>query len=166
MKNIIRKINTSFTVRIVLIAFFALAILFFAFLQGMFYANKKTTLIMANDGAYMNWIALQTINDSDFKKFESQIDTHLDQYSYKLADYIIKFPSRAERKHYNLLVHVRKYREKNGRHKENYIDRTSTISTKTIDDTINRAIAKLEEIHDINTWEKPNIEKIIMGKGR
>lgn len=166
MKNIFRKIYVSFAVRIILIVFFALAILFFAFIEGMFYANKKTTLIMANDGAYMNFIALQTINDSNSKKFESQIDTNLDYYSYKLADYILKYPYRAERRHYNLLIHVKKYREKNGRHKENYIDKISTITATTVDDTINRAISKLEAIHDIKTWEKPNIDEIILEKGR
>jgi hypothetical protein len=148
MKKIIKNTYVSWGLRTLFILLAIVIILGFTFMQGMFYANKKSTLIMANDGAYQAWIALISVKDADYKRCEGQTDAALDVYSYKLAEFLLQHPSYAQRHHYNLLKKVRDYRKKYMRHKQNF----SQIDDKTVDTTINKAIAMLEATHDTKIW--------------
>ena len=136
----------SWGLRILLAVFAVVIILGFTFMQGMFYANKKAIVRIANDNCYFCWQALTNAEEEQLKKpAYLQFKRELDVSSLKLAEMCLAYPSYIERKHYNLLVHIKKYKG-------------------TVDPKINQAISYLESTHDMKTWGTFDIGKFIKEK--
>jgi len=140
------------TVKISLVVISAILILGYTFLQGMFYANKKATIKMANSGSFYSVQALKMIKDKEYQdKIKILFDLDMDTSSQKLAEMALEYPDQIDRGHYNLLVLVRDYRKQHGR-MERFND---LIDTDLVDSKVNEAIAYLESTHELDNWKHP-----------
>ena len=146
MKKFIKNPFLAWSLKILLAVSLALIILGFTFLQGMFYANKKATVRIANDNCFFSLHALECFDDnSKAKKLRSLFERELDASSIKLAEMCLEHPDYVSRGQYNLLKHVKEYKKK-------------------VDPKVYEAISYLESIHDMETWGKFNIEDYIKQK--
>jgi hypothetical protein len=120
----------------------------FGFLQGMFYANRRATVQLANNGCFDAWSGLMALNDPVNRRLATLLDREMDSCGAKLAEMSLRYPSLIERRHYNVLIRVRDYRKKFGRGSEP----TPPLNAGEVDTQIAKAIAYLESIHDTNEW--------------
>jgi hypothetical protein len=114
----------------------------------MFYANRKATVRMANDGCFLAWSGLTALNDATNRRLATLLDWEMDSSGSKLAEMSLRFPSLIERGNYNLLIRVRNYRKRYGRGAET----NSNLDPAEVDAKIAKAIAYLESIHNTNQW--------------
>ena len=121
----------------------------FSFLQGMFYANKKATITMANDRCFYSVWALQAMKDPKKRHIAVLFDGDMDTAALKLAEICLKYPRQIQRLHYNILVQVRDYRKQYGREPR----RISDVDYHEVDKKVADAIAYTESIHDMKDWE-------------
>ena len=129
----------------------------FGFLEGMLYANRKLTVLLANDVCFSSWSGLTALNDPVNRRFTTLLDRQMDFSAAKLADMARKYPGLIERSHYNLLVRVRDYRKKHGHEAE----RSSDYDPADMDRRIAEAIAFRESIHNTNQWGIPTLDDVI-----
>jgi hypothetical protein len=148
MMQIIHNRRLSWTVRILLSLLGIAAIAAYAFMQGMFYANKKATIELANDTCFYAVHALRAVKDPGQQRVMQLFDRSLDSSALKLAEMCLKDPRYIQRSHYNLLVRVRDYRKQYGR--DNQLNRNT--DSVEVDKKIDEAIACLETIHKTNDW--------------
>jgi hypothetical protein len=148
MKQIIQNRQLSLTVRIVLTVLAVLLVAGFAFLQGMFYANRKATIQMANDECFYTVYALRALKDPEQRRVAVLFETGMDSAALKLAEMCLRYPHDIKRTHYNVLVRVRDYRKQYGRDPT----ATSDIDVRELDKKVAEAIAYLESIHDMKEW--------------
>src|SRR6184192_1961739 len=119
-----------------------------AFFQGVFYANRKATITMANDGCFYAIQALAAMKDPKQAGSALLFDIEMDSCASKLAEMCLKYSGQIERKHYNILVRVRNYRERYGRDAQRGVH----PSYAETDRKIAEAIAHLESIHNMKDW--------------
>ncbi len=150
MKQIIQRLWLSLTVRIVLIVLAVSIVAGFAFFQGMFYANRKATIRMANDECFYTVHALRALKDPEQRRVAVLFDAGMDSAALKLAEMSLRYPRDIQRTHYNVLVRVRDYRKQYGREPERS---AADIGTgREVDRKIAEAIAYLESVHDMKEW--------------
>ncbi|NOY74508.1 MAG: hypothetical protein GXP32_01790 [Kiritimatiellaeota bacterium] len=144
--SIIKNKKVSVGIRIFLIVIAITLILGFTFSQGMFYANKKATVRIANDNCFFTIYALEVFDEpAKAKKYRSLFKNELNASSIKLAEMCLKYPNYISRGNYNLLIHVKKYK-------------------KNVDPKVDKAITYMESIHDMKTWGVFNINEFIKNK--
>ena len=148
MSPLIQNRVLSRTIRIVLVILGVCLVAGFAFLQGMFYANKKATIRMANDECFYTVHALRALKDPKQARVAVLFDAGMDSAALKLAEMCLQNPRDIKRTHYNVLVRVRDYRKQYGRDSE----RTADIDGREVDKKVAEAIAYLESIHDMKEW--------------
>ena len=124
------------------------AVAVLAFFQGMFYANRKATITLANDGCFYTVQALRTIKDPKQARIALLFDTDMDSFASKLAEMCLKYPREIKRTHYNVLVRVRDYRKQYGRDPQ----RADDTDYLGVDKKVDEAIAYLESIHNMKDW--------------
>ena len=143
MKKIIKNKYLSKGIRIVIITVIILAILVFTFLQGMFYANKKATVRIANDNCFSALNALKGFDKPSYGKFFRPLfERELEISSKKLADMCLKYPNYIQRNQYDLLISIKEYQ-------------------KNVDPKVDKAIKYTESIHDMKTWGVFDIHQLI-----
>ena len=120
----------------------------FAFFQGMFYANRKATIRMANDECFYTVHALRALKDPEQRRVPVLFDAGMDSAALKLAEMCLQYPRGIKRTHYNVLVRVRDYRAQYGRETE----RVDGIDGREVDEKVAEAISYLESIHDMKEW--------------
>ena len=112
----------------------------------MFYANKKATVRRANDNCFFSLYALECFDEpSKAKKYRPLFENELDASSVKLAEMCLKYPNYISRGNYNLLVHIKKYKN-------------------NVDPKVSEAITYIESIHDMKTWGIFNINDYMKRK--
>jgi len=119
-----------------------------AFFQGMFYANKKATIRMANDECFYTVQALRALKDPKQARVAVLFDLGMDSAAQKLAEMCLEYPRDIKRTHYNVLVRVRDYRKQYGRDPQ----RAGDTNYPGVDKKVDEAIAYLESIHDMKEW--------------
>ena len=119
-----------------------------AFFQGMFYANRKATIRMANDECFYTVHALRALKDPKQARVAVLFDTGMDSAAQKLAEMCLRCPRDIQRTHYNVLVRVRDYRQQYGRDPQ----RAGDTNYPGVDKKVDEAIAYLESIHDMKEW--------------
>ena len=119
-----------------------------AFFQGMFYANRKATIRMANDECFYTVHALRALKDPKQARVAVLFDAGMDSAALKLAEMSLRYPRDIQRMHYNVLVRVRDYRKQYGRDPE----RAGDTRYPGVDKKVDEAIAYLESIHDMKEW--------------
>ena len=92
MMSIIRNRVLSWTIRSVLIVLGVALVAGIAFLQGMFYANKKATLQMANDGCFYSVYALRGMKNPGDTNMVLLFDMDMDSSALKLAEMSLRYP--------------------------------------------------------------------------
>lgn len=116
----------------------------------MFYANRRATVKTAYDHCFYSLYALKALKEPDRDRWDGFFDRELDPAASKLAEMCLTYPNLIGREHYNLLVGVRDYREKHGRHRAS----NTYITPLEVDRSVIEAIAFLESVHDTNVWGK------------
>ena len=124
------------------------AVAMLAFFQGVFYANRKATITMANDDCFYALQALGAMKDPKQADRALLFDVVMDSSASKLAEMCLKYPGRIERKHYNILVRARDYRKQYGRDPQRGVHPSYAETDKKIAE----AIVYLESIHDMKDW--------------
>jgi hypothetical protein len=157
MRGLITNRRLSWTIRVALIAVGLALIAGGAFFQGMFYANRRATVRIANDNCFIALNGLKALNDPMNRKLATILDWEMDSSGMKLAEMSLNYPSLIGRTHYNLLVKVLAYRKKFGRGPEP----NPNLSPAEVDAKISQAIAYLESIHNTNQWGVPTLDDII-----
>ena len=140
-----RRRKAAVTIAALALAF---AIAIPAFFQGMFYANRKATITIANDGCFYAVTALRAIKDPEQRRTAVLFDRGMDSSALKLAEMCLKYPREIKRIHYNVLVRVRDYRKQYGRDPQ----LASNTDYPRVDKKVDEAIAYLESIHDMKDW--------------
>jgi hypothetical protein len=154
MKTLIHNPLASSGLRIALILLGLALVGGFCFVEGLFYANRRATVRMANDGCFLAWSGLTALNDPVNRRLAILLDSEMDSSGSKLAEMSLRFPGLIDRGNYNLLIRVRNYRKTYGRGPE----RNPNIDPAKVDAEIAQAIAYLESIHDTNQWLAYNTE--------
>ena len=148
MKQLIHNRVLSRAVRVVLVILGLSLVVGFAFMQGMFYANRKATITMANDACFYTVQALRALKDPEQRGVAVLFDLDMDSAALKLAEMCLRHPRDIKRMHYNILVRVRDYRKQYGRDPK----RTADMDVREVDKKVAEAIAYLESIHDMKEW--------------
>ena len=86
MKTIIRNPHASRAIRVILILLGVVVIAGLAFVQGVFYANRKVTVRMANDLCFYSLAGLKAVNDPANRKMAILLDHEMDSAGVKLAE--------------------------------------------------------------------------------
>ena len=120
----------------------------FCFVEGMFYANRRATVTIANDGCWYNYTALAAMKEPEKHRYLSMWDYNMDLYGEKLADTTLRYPRLIERYQYGVLKRFRGYRAAYGRES----DRNDGMDYQKIDSKVSEAIARLEALHNTNEW--------------
>ena len=156
VKAIISNPNAGRAVRIVLILLGVTLIAGIGFFEGMFYANRRATIRIANDGCFYSLNALTILKEPEKSRLAVILDWEMDYSGAKLAEMSLRYPSLIERGQYNLLVQVRDYRKKYGRNPETNPNRGSAEA----DSKIAEAITYLQSVHNTNEWKafKPVVQ--------
>ena len=119
-----------------------------AFFQGMFYANRKATIRMANNECFYAVYALRALKDPEQARVAVLFDAGMDSAAYKLSEMSLCYPKEIDRTHYNILIRVRDYRKQYGR----IPGRLGDTNYPGVDKKVEEAIAYLESIHDMKDW--------------
>jgi hypothetical protein len=119
-----------------------------AFFEGMFYANRKAIIRMANDECFYTVEALRAMKDPKRARIAVLFDADMDSGALKLSEMCLRYPRDIRRTHYNILVRVRDYRKQYGRDPE----RAGDTNYPGVDKKVDEAIAYLESIHDMKDW--------------
>jgi len=118
-----------------------------AFVEGMFYANRRATIRMANYDCFDCWAGLSALTDTNSAKLAQLLNREMDLSALRLANMSLKYPRLIQRIDFNILVRVRDYRKKYGRPLEQLDYDPGEVDLK-----IAEAIAYMQTQHNTNEW--------------